>query len=614
MQVSDPDFRVLFESVPGLYLVLTPDLRIVAVSNAYLRATMTKREAILGLGIFEVFPDNPDDPGASGVINLRASLERVINSRCADAMTVQKYDIRRPDSEGGGFEERYWSPVNSPVFGPNGELTYIVHRVEDVTEFIRLKIARTGAEPAAERTEAEIFLRAQQLDEANRRLRQLNEELARLHEQVAGIVGAAAKELGVDLGAQVSSGDMLESTSRMIAAHKRLEEQLRHSQKMEAVGRLAGGIAHDFNNLLTVIVGYARLVHDRLATADPLREKVEEIQRAGELAALLTGQLLAFSRKQATELRTLDLNEVIGGMKDLLRRLLGEDLNLAMFLEPSPCLIRADEGQLTQVLMNLAVNARDAMPAGGKLTVETHAVNRDSEDAGRLGSRPAGRYAMLVVSDNGCGMDSHTLAYMFEPFFTTKGEGKGTGLGLSIVGGIVQQHGGWIDVYSEPGQGTSFRVYFPRAAAAQSTPAIEKTAVPAHVTGTLLLVEDQAPVRMLGEDILSEAGHNVLSAGNGAEALRVSESFAGDIDLLITDVVMPEMSGPELAMRLGRSRPAMGVLYVSGYTDHALLHRGVIEVGTAFLAKPFPPEALVHRVGELLAARSLAKAASEAAG
>ena len=611
MTVSAPDFRILFESAPGLYLVLTPEFLIVAVSDAYLNATKTKREEILGRGIFDVFPDNPDDPAATGVRNLRASLERVRKGLRADAMAVQKYDIRRPESEGGGFEERHWSPVNSPVFGADGQLTYIIHRVEDVTDFVRLK--RAGREQA-EQMESEIYQRAQQLAGANEQLRQANAELARLHEQITATVGAAARELGVDVGDETQSADMLDRMNRMIAAHKRLEEQLRHSQKMEAVGRLAGGIAHDFNNLLTVIVGYARMVHERLAAADPLRGRVEEIQRAGERAALLTGQLLAFSRKQVTQPRVLDMNAVVGGMQDLLRRLLGEDVSLAMVLESTPCFVNADEGQLTQVLMNLAVNSRDAMPTGGTLTVETHAVTREREDTGRLGIRPAGRYAMLVVSDSGTGMDSRTLAYMFEPFFTTKGEGKGTGLGLSIVQSVVQQHGGWIDVYSEPGQGSTFRVFLPLAAAAEPEIAVVARALSPRATGTVLFVEDQGPVRMLAEDVLAEAGHRVLSAANGAEALKVADNYDGEIDLLITDVVMPEVSGPQLAARLARTRPAMGVLYVSGYTDHALLHRGVIEVGTAFLAKPFLPEALVQRVGELLQTRSDAAQASGAGG
>jgi signal transduction histidine kinase/CheY-like chemotaxis protein len=581
---------------------------------------MTRREEILGRGIFEVFPDNPGDPAADGVRNLRASLDRVVRERRSDAMAVQKYDIRRPDSEGGGFEERHWSPVNSPVFGPGGELTGVIHRVEDVTEFVHLKRAGREREKMtealriqAEKMESEVYIRAQELAEANRQLRSANEALARLYEQIAQLMAQADNELGVRLGDEESAEKrqdstapegMLERIGRMIAGHKRLEEQLRHSQKMEAVGRLAGCIAHDFNNLLTVILGYTGLVCDRLDAKDPTRAKAMEIQRAAEQGALLTGQLLAFSRKQATLPRVLDLNQVIREMKGLLPRLLGEELDLAMVLESSPCMVKADAGQLTQVLLNLAVNARDAMPGGGRLTVETQIAVREREDLGRHGVRPAGRYALLVVSDNGVGMDSRTQAHMFEPFFTTKEAGKGTGLGLSIVYGVVQQHGGWIDVYSEVGHGTTFRVFLPEVAASgvEAAPALARP--PAIVqTATILLVEDQAPVRMLAEDVLVEAGHRVLAASNGTEAMRIAEKSQDNIDLLITDVVMPEMSGPQLATRLSRARPGMRILYVSGYTDQTLLHRGVIEAGTAFLAKPFTPEALVARVSDLLQAR-----------
>ncbi len=385
-----------------------------------------------------------------------------------------------------------------------------------------------------------------------------------------------------------------------VTERKVLEEQLRHSQKMEAVGRLAGGIAHDFNNLLTVILGYAKTMQDRLTPGDNLKAMVAEIQRAGEQAASLTGQLLALSRKQITQPRLVDLNGVIQGMQEILRRLIGEDLDLAVVLDSSLGQVKSDEGQLTQVLINLAVNARDAMPKGGKLTVETHAVTREREDLGRHGVRPAGRYAMLVVSDNGTGMGAETQTHIFEPFFTTKEAGKGTGLGLATVYGIVQQNGGWIDVYSELNHGTTFKVYLPEATEAtpKAAPAVSRPAVRQNVT--ILLVEDQAAVRMLAEDVLTDAGHHILSASNGRAALELAERYSGEIVLLITDVVMPEMNGPDLAAHLARSRPGLRILYMSGYTDHALLHRGAIEEGTAFLQKPFLPESLVLRVDDLL--------------
>jgi two-component system, cell cycle sensor histidine kinase and response regulator CckA len=392
--------------------------------------------------------------------------------------------------------------------------------------------------------------------------------------------------------------------SHDITAQRRLEEQFRHSQKMEAVGRLASGIAHDFNNLLTVILGYTTVVHAKLESGDPLRRMVAEARRAGEQAALLTGQLLAFSRKQVTQMEALDINEAVRGVADMLQRLLGDDIDLSVTLDDALFAVRADAGQFNQVLMNLAVNAHDAMPNGGRLSIETCAVEFEPQDSGRPAVRPAGRYAMLAITDTGSGMSAETLGHIFEPFFTTKEPSKGTGLGLATVYGIVQQHGGWIDVVSEPGHGASFKIYFPAASAASagSVPSLVQPA-PARRTGTILLVEDQAAIRMLLEDVLSEAGHRVFASADGRGALELAEQYTGAVDLLITDVVMPEMSGPDLASQISPLRPSVIVLYMSGYTDHALLHRGAIEQGTAFLQKPFLPESLLAKIDELLSSR-----------
>ena len=399
--------------------------------------------------------------------------------------------------------------------------------------------------------------------------------------------------------------------ARDITRVRQLEDTVRQTQKMEAVGRLAGGIAHDFNNLLTVILGYAATIKSQAGSEGPLQASVAEILRAAEQAASLTGQLLAFSRKQVVQIRVFDLSALVQDMKKMLARLIGQDIDLAFITDSAPCFVRADPGHLNQVLMNLAINARDAMPTGGKLTVETHAVTRPREDLGRHGIRSAGRYAMLAVTDTGVGMDAETQAHMFEPFFTTKDSGKGTGLGLATVYGIVKQHGGWVDVYSEPGHGATFRIYLPSAQepVAEPVPASQKSG-PRRV-GTILLVEDQAAIRMLAEDVLSGAGHHVLAAGSGPAALRLLEKHPDHIDLLITDVVMPGMSGPELAAQLTRLRPNLAVLYISGYSDHALLHRGVIEKGISFLQKPFLPETLVIRVDELLESAPRSQAAAE---
>jgi signal transduction histidine kinase/FixJ family two-component response regulator len=625
--VPAPDFRSLFESAPGLYLVLTPDLRIVAVSNAYLAATMTTRHEILGRGLFDVFPDNPDDPSATGVRNLAASLERVKRFGHADAMPLQKYDVRRPDSEGGEFDERYWSPLNTPVFDAAGEVEYIIHRVEDITEFVRLKQAGSEREKMtqqlrtrAEQMETEVFLRAQQVSEANLQLRNANHELARLYDQILHLMIQADTELRPFASSEPAPRalndagdpeDMLARVGRLIAGYKSLNDQLRQAQKMEAIGRLAGGVAHDFNNLLTVIVGYAKFVQDKVAAGNELHGMLAEIQRAGEHAAELTQQLLAFSRKQLTQHHLLQLNDVIVELKEILRRLVSEDIVLTFKLDPGGCRLQADKAQLTQILMNLVANARDAMSAGGVLVIETRSAMLESGYSDQHGVRPPGPYVVLRVADSGKGMDADTQARVFEPFFTTKEIGKGTGLGLATVHGIVLQHRGWIQIVSASGRGTTVEVYLPAATAEPAPqPVAESPALLSASPATILLVEDQAAIRLFAEDILTDAGHTVLSAPNGTAALRVAAAHAGIIDLLITDVVMPEMNGPILAAQLTQHRPGLIVLYMSGYTDSALLDRGVIPEHVTLLQKPFLPDDLVGKVSQLLESRQLPQSES----
>jgi signal transduction histidine kinase/ActR/RegA family two-component response regulator len=541
-----PDFRALFESAPGSYLVLNPDLTIVAVSDAYLNATMTRREEILGRALFEVFPDNPQDPNASGMRNLKASLDRVLQHRMADAMPVQKYDIRRPEGEGGGFEERYWSPINSPVFGKDQQIRYIIHRVEDVTEFVRLKQFGTSQEKLteelrerAEKMESEVYLHARQLQEANR-------------------------------------------------------------QRLEAIGRLAAGIGHDFNNLLGVILGYAKLLRDPVPEAASLERGLEQIELAAQSAASLTRQVLTYSRQQVLEPKILDLNTVATGIESLIRRVIGESIACEMILVRDLGRVRADPGQIEQIIMNLAINARDAMPDGGKLIIETSNVEIDEVYAKQHPPVTIGGYVMLSVSDTGIGMPAEIRERIFEPFFSTKEKGKGTGLGLATVYGIVKQSHGFVWVYSEPGMGTTFKVYLPRTQGALEAPAPKTEIRTIEGSETILLVEDNAMLRELGQIFLERNGYTVLPAESPAQALDTIQAHPGTIHLLITDVVLPGMNGRKLSEQVEKARPGIKALFVSGYSEDIITHHGELQAGTNFLPKPYSRETLSRKVREVL--------------
>ncbi|HEX9297224.1 MAG TPA: ATP-binding protein, partial [Polyangiaceae bacterium] len=450
-----------------------------------------------------------------------------------------------------------------PVFDDQGTPRYLLGISEDITE------------------------RKQLAD----RLQQAHEELERRVEDRTADLVKANDELQREIAERQKATEAL----------GRSEEQLRQAQKMEAIGRLAGGIAHDFNNMLSVILGYSALIGSELAQNDPVRGDLREIEKAASRAADLTKQLLAFSRQQVMAPKIVNLNEVIAGMDKMLRRVIGEDVELRIVPTPHVGRVKVDPGQIEQVILNLVVNARDAMPNGGMLTIETGNAEIDEKYAAEhIGAKP-GAHVMLAVTDTGIGMDAPTQARIFEPFFTTKEQGKGTGLGLSTVFGIVQQSQGTIWLYSEPGRGTSFKVYLPRTREIADVLSTHSSAPPAaRGSETILLVEDEEQVRVLARNILKKNGYQVIEAQNAGEALLLCERFSGKIHLLVTDVVMPKVSGRELVERLSPQRPEMKVLFMSGYTDDTVVHHGVLDAGIHYLQKPLTPDALGRKVREVL--------------
>ena len=388
---------------------------------------------------------------------------------------------------------------------------------------------------------------------------------------------------------------------RDITEQKMIEAQLRQAVKMEAIGTLAGGVAHDFNNLMTAVIGYSTLFLQTTPEDTPLRKDIEQIKKAGERAASLTQQLLAFSRKQVVQPQVLNLNGVLKEIQKMLERLIGEDIELESRYSPELWQVLSDPTLIEQVIMNLAINARDAMPRGGKLTIETLNTQLDKAYTRHHLELMPGEYVMMAVSDNGIGMDKETQSHIFEPFYTTKAKGKGTGLGLATVYGIVKQTGGHIMVYSEPGQGTTFKIYLPKADGDENIaqPGIRQKPI-AGGRETIFVVEDDDTVRMLTKEILRSYGYNVVEASNGPKALEIANDRQDPVDMLVTDVVMPEMGGRQVAEALVALFPAMKVMYISGYTDDAIVHHGVLESGVHFLQKPFAPQALAEKVRNIL--------------
>jgi PAS domain S-box-containing protein len=386
-----------------------------------------------------------------------------------------------------------------------------------------------------------------------------------------------------------------------------LEEQLRQAQKMEAVGRLAGGVAHDFNNMLTAIIGFSEVVYEALSELDPLREDVREIRRAADSAASLTQQLLAFSRKQIIHPKVLNLNQRIADSENMLRRMIGEDIELRVIPDLGLGKVLFDSGQVDQILLNLAVNARDAMPHGGKLTIETKNSMQEEGECLTCAEKIVGDFVMMTISDNGIGMNEEELSRIFEPFYTTKKKNEGTGLGLSTIHGIVHQNNGHINVYSEPGHGTIFKIYIPLVDAEEDA---DTSSAPGQEVGgneTILLVEDQELVRRLAKRLLNSNGYHVIEAEHGGEALEKYIGYAGEIELLLTDVVMPQMSGKQLYDRLAKLTPELKVLYMSGYTENVIAHHGVLDEGTNFIQKPFNRVEILQKIRSVLDTNSTDK-------
>ena len=410
---------------------------------------------------------------------------------------------------------------------------------------------------------------------------------------------------------QVSATNLLQDPSvagivmnaREITEVKRLEEQLRQAQRMEAIGTLSGGVAHDFNNLLTVIRGYTNQLLESSHNPPESRVQIKRIDEAAERASSLTRQLLAFSRRQVLQPKVFDVNVLVANLDQMLRRLIGEHIEMKTVAAPGPCLVKADVGQIEQVIMNIVINARDAMPKGGRLTIETGHAELDQAFAAEVAGALPGPYVMLAVSDTGEGMDADTKAHIFEPFFTTKGLGKGTGLGLSTVYGIVKQSGGYISVYSEPGRGTTFKVYLPRvqdAVKAQRKEEAREAGADTRGRETILVVEDEPMIRELIETMLQSRGYSVLIVDNPMQAAAFSAEYSGPIHLLLTDVVMPGISGREIANQISAQRPKMKVIFVSGYTPNAIVHHGILDEDLNFLQKPFTAGTLTSKVREVL--------------
>ena len=672
------DYQAIFEANPNLHLILAPDkdFTVLAANDARLRATYTRREQSVGRPVFEVFRKNPDDPDEFGTSVLRASLERVLRSRSPDEMAITRYDIPRPASEGGGFEVRYWSPVNVPVLGADGNVRYIIHQVEDVTDEVQqpdagmlshlnerfraaLLASGTGTFNWALRDGSlhfdsaleQIFGLAHGVRVANlegfvaqvhledrERVRQAFEQYAegedfaiefRLARASTGDKWLACKAKAfcdaegtlayvagacTDITARKQAEESLRiSENRLrqlneqlearvateVRERSRTEDALRQAQKMEAVGQLTGGIAHDFNNLLTGIVGSLDLMQRRHARGEQdLDRYINAAVTSAQRAAALTQRLLAFSRRQTLHLKPVDVNQLVASLEDLLHRTTGENITLETRLSAGLLPACMDANQLESAVINLVINARDAMPHGGRITVSTASfVMGNRPDPAKRGLTE-GEYILLSVTDTGTGMTPEVIARAFEPFFTTKPIGQGTGLGLSMVYGFIKQAKGYVQVESEPGRGSRVCLYLPVQHGEAVTPVPESEPVLNGAGETILVVEDEPVVRSLVVEVLNDLGYQTIEAGDATEALPSLED-GQRIDLLITDVGLPGMNGRQLADVARQHRPSLKVLFATGYAESATA-KDFLGKGMAVITKPFAIEAFASKVREML--------------
>jgi len=672
------DLKAIFEALPNLNLILSadPEFIMLAASDARLQATNSTREVCIGRSIFEVFGNNPDETAASGAGALRASLERVLETRAPDRMAITKYDIPRPATEGGGFEVRYWSPINVPVLNEQREVTCIIHQTQDVTEQVMGRDAPTrghsderfraallasgtgtfnwylrddslyvdhaleqifglGMERKLDTFERLIELvhpadrsrvrfafgrygQAQDLTVEFRLARPGEEQWlackARVFRDASGSLSYVAGAC-TDISARKRAEEALrvsenrlrqlnETLEARVAAEvserSRTEQALRQAQKMEAVGQLTGGIAHDFNNLLTGIIGSLDLMQRRFR-----RGEVADVERyinaaatSAQRASALTQRLLAFSRQQALDLKPVDVNHLVASLEDLLHRTTGENIAVITQLSaglPPACM---DVNQLENAVINLVINARDAMPHGGRITISTANFQLGSEpDPARRGLTE-GEYVLLTVSDTGVGMTPDVIERAFEPFFTTKPIGKGTGLGLSMIYGYIKQAKGYIHIESKPEGGTRVHLYLPVHHGEVSAVEVAQERTLQGTGETILVVEDEPVVRSLVVEVLNDLGYETLEAGEASEALLITES-SQRIDLMVSDVGLPGMNGRQLAEIVRQQRPGLKVLFATGYAE-SFAANDILGPDMAVMAKPFAIDAFAQKVGEML--------------